>query len=234
VAECYVGQTIAVYAFQYELYGAAEFDRAFRREEITVGQVEPNNETPIGSTMVSPLSYPWRGLFIQQTDQGDWALLLAKLGPAAFPGLTGVIRDIRNVDGANENFVFVSVSDAAIRSLLEKGGMQWAGEAAVEARDLWKRRRRPGLRADELQAMERRIQEIDADPIFSGIRVYVHPYGIVPLGEIVVKKRWKNGVAVLPMFYASARDDFFFQRYKDTWKARWAAGTAGDAVPVPK
>jgi hypothetical protein len=54
----------------------------------------------------------------------------------------------------------------------------------------------------------------------------VHPCGVVPLGEIVVKKRWKNGVAVAPMPYAAARDDFFFNRCKETWMALWPQGRA--------
>jgi hypothetical protein len=226
VAECYVGQTIGVFATQYELYGRDAFDQAFRPDEITIGNVDPNNESPIGSTMTSPHTYPWRGLFIQPHDQDEWGLVLARLGPKAFAGLTGIVRDIRDIDGANENFVFVSVSERAVQSILAKGGLKWSYDAAQEARDLFRARRRTGLRGDQLVEMERRIKEIDADPIYTEILMYVHPYGIVPLGELVVKKRWKNGVAVAPMLYASARDDFFFQRYKDTWKALWAKGQA--------
>jgi hypothetical protein len=145
----------------------------------------------------------------------------------AFPGLTGIVRDVRDLDGVNENFVFVSVSPEATRGLVEKGGFTWAHDASIEATELYKRLRRPGLTGSRIEAMERRLAEIDADPIFTGTRIYTHPYGIETLGEVVQKKRRRMHRAVTPMLYASARDDFFFQRYRQAFTARWARTSRG-------
>ena len=66
-----MAQTVAAYAIQYELYGAAWFDETFSAEEIAIGQVQPYHETPIGKTMDVGDDYPWRALFLRPSDAAE-------------------------------------------------------------------------------------------------------------------------------------------------------------------
>lgn len=80
------------------------------------------------------------------------------------------------------------------------------------------------MTGDRLTAIAAREREILADPVFQGIRVYIHPYGVLTLAEMLDKLRKRDRTAVGLHLYPEAREDVFFRRYRDAWKARWARG----------
>ena len=55
-AECYVGQWIALYAIQYELFGEPLFDEAFKPEEFTMGRPADQRESPMGKYVTAEYS----------------------------------------------------------------------------------------------------------------------------------------------------------------------------------
>jgi len=225
--ECYVAQTIAAYATQYELLGPARFDEAYAPAEITIGQVEPYHDTPIGRSMLAPPDAPWRALFIRPSEgEEDAGVVLGRLGPMAFPGLTGILMDPRGTRIANQNLTIVSVDAAAARQLVEQGGFGVIGARSVELVDMWRAARGPRVTGADLTAWDRRSRAILAEPVMRGIRVYIHPYGVLTLGEMVEKLGHRDRSAVAFTLYAEAREDLFFQRWKRVWKAQWTRGRA--------
>lgn len=222
-AECYVAQTLAAYAIQYELYGPAWFDEVFLPDEIAVGQVSHFHKTPLGKTMQTPPGYPWRALFLRPTDTDEnYGVVLARLGPLAFPGLTGILMDQGGASRSNQNFTFVSVSPEAVDALLRRGGFPAVAEGTAELLELYKAARGPFATSTELSAIEAREKEILADPVFSGIRVYIHPYGVVTLAEMADKLRKRDRTAFGLVLYDESREDVFFQRHRRAWKERFA------------
>ena len=224
--ECYVGQAIAAYASQYELYGAAWFDLVFAPGEIAIGQVEYFHETPLGKAMDAPVGYPWRALFLRPSDTDeDKGVTLGRLGPLAFPGLTGILMDQSGNGRSRQNFTFVSVSAAAADSLAKNGGFGYFAERTEELLSLTKSMRGAFATGADLIKARARMDAILADPMFREIRLHIHPYGVKTLGELVDKFRRKDQSAVALTLYDEAREDTFFQRYRMAWKARWSAAT---------
>ncbi len=221
--ECFVAQSIAAYAIEYEIYGPAWFDEVFAADEIAIGQVEHFHTTPIGKTMNSPPGYPWRALFLRPSDYDgtDLGLVLARLGPLAFPGLTGILMDQEGRRLSNQNLTFVSVSPAAVDALVRNGGFPHFAERTRALLELDVSAHQPFVTGAELVDFRARMDAILSDPVFGGIRVYIHPYGIVTLGEIVAKLLRRDGTALELILYDEAREDAFFQRYRSAWKARW-------------
>jgi hypothetical protein len=216
-AECYVGQWLAAYATQYELYGPERFDTVFDREEIVLGRPLMIKPTPIGRTTRNDLPLPWWALLLRPEDRReDPAVALARHGPMAFVGLTGIVRNQRERVYSNDNFMIVSVSPRANAILLEQGGLAYVRRRATEAREhhqrsLW------WLAPDASGAEGRRCRdEVLADPVFEEIQVYVHPFGVVSLGFIV--RRWisvRSPTEVV--LYLHGREDAFFRRYRDAF-----------------
>jgi hypothetical protein len=226
--ECYVAQTLAAYAIQYELYGAEWFDQVFAPDEIAIGQVGPFHETAIGKTMQAPQGYPWRGLFLQPQDAGtDPGVVLGRLGPLAFPGLTGILMDQHGSGRSNQNFTFVSVTPAAAQALVENGGFPYVGRLVHEFRELEKSKRGKFVVGADLTRWRTRIDRILADPVLTGIRIYVHPYPVMTLGKMVDRLTRMDRTAVHLVFYDEAREDFYFLRYRKAWIARWKAAAPG-------
>ncbi len=225
-AECYVAQSLAAYAGQYELYGAAWFDEVFRPEEIAIGQVKYFHETPLGKSMDTAPGYPWRALVLRPGDDAEeHSLVLARLGPLAFAAVSGILMDQDGRSRSNQNLTFVSVSPAAVESLIRHGGFPFVAQQTRELLDLIETARGRFATGGQLTAIEAREREILADPIFQEIRVYIHPYGVRTLAEMIDKLRKRDRTAVGLHLYPEAREDVFFQRYRDAWKARFARGT---------
>jgi hypothetical protein len=220
--ECYVAQTVAAYAAMYELLGPAAFDEAFRPDEIAVGQVWHFHQTPIGKTMNAPADYPWRALLLRSGDRGtDPGLVLARLGPSAFPGLTGILMDQAGRVRSNQNLMFVSVSPAAADSLARNGGFDFLARQSRELLALHSENRARFAKAATVEANEARMEEVLSDPAFREVRVYIHPFGVKTLGEMLDLLLRKDRTAVHFVLYDQAREDAFFRRYRETWKARW-------------
>jgi hypothetical protein len=225
--ECYVAQTVAAYAAQYELHGREAFDAAFRPEEIAVGQVWHFHETPIGKTMNAPAGYPWRALFLQNSDRGvDPGLVLARLGPAAFPGLTGILMDQAGRSRSNQNLMFVSATPEATESMVRRGGFAWLAERSRELLALHAECRARFAKGATIEANERRMEEILADPAFAGVRVYIHPYGVKTLAEMMDLLLRKDRTAIHLVLYDQAREDAFYQRWREAFLARRRAAAA--------
>ncbi len=223
--ECYVAQSLVAYAVQYELYGPAWFDELFTPEEIAIGQVAHFHKTPLGRTMDTAPGYPWRALFLRQTDnEENWGIVLGRLGPLAFPGLSGILMDQGGASRSNQNFTFVSVTKEAADALVRRGGFPVIAEATAELLDRLESTRGPFVTGDELEANEAREKEIFADPILTGIRIYIHPYGVMTVGEMADRLRKRDRTAFGLYVYDESREDVLYQRYRRAWKARFAAG----------
>lgn len=219
--ECYVGQTVAAYAIQYEVYGPAWFDAVFAPEEIAIGQVEKFHETPLGKSMAAPEGYPWRALFLRPADAGeDPGVVLGRLGPLAFAGLTGILMDQGGTGRSRQNFTLVSVSAAAAEAFARGGGFATVAVRTRELLELEHLERAPFVTGETLSIGRARALAILADPMFREVRLFIHPFGVITLGAMLdrLRKRDRSAVELVP--YTEAREDTFFQRYRQAWKAR--------------
>ena len=79
----------------------------------------------------------------------------------------------------------------------------------------------------DLIANKARVDAILREPVFRDVRVYIHPYGVVTLAEMTDKLRVRDRTAVRLIVYDEAREDTFFQRYRQAWKSRWSESPAG-------
>jgi hypothetical protein len=227
LAECYSAQWIAVFAAQYELYGKEFFDAAFKPEEVAVGPPDDVlTKTTFGKVSKDMVAYARWALLIGPEDaQVDATISLARHGPAAFVGLTGIVRDARGGERANQNFVVVSVSPRVSDSLVGCGTPTFYEASCAATEHL-------GTRLGRLASASVRRQQRDRlkayleQPLFSEFIVYVHPFGVVPLGEVVLSEMEKIEGPVHVMLYLHGREDAFFQRYRQAWRARWLAEQA--------
>ena len=220
-SECYVAQIVASYAIQYELYGPAWFDEVFSPDEIAIGQVGPYHGTPIGKSMDGGNQYPWRALFLRPSDTEDPGLVLGRLGPLAFPGTTGILMDQNGTGRSNQNLTIVSVTPQAADSLVRHGGFPYVATCTQEFLTLEKSKRRNFVTGADLTRWQARIDELLSDPVFTGIRIYVHPYAVMTLGKMVDRLTRMDRTAVGVQFYDLGREDLFFQRYRQAWIDRW-------------
>jgi hypothetical protein len=221
IAECFVAQTVASLAIQYEMYASDDFDAAFTREEMALGWVKPYYTTPFGHAMDKEAEHAWRALLVHESQADeDPGLVLARLGPRAFAGLTGILMDQAGSERGNENFVVVSVTDAACAQLRDGGGFSLVSQFTQEALDLDARVRQPFATAADTDPLQARIRAIGAEPVMSGIRVYIHPYGVVTFAEMAHKKRRKERTAIEAVVYAGGREDAYYRRYHDAFLAR--------------
>jgi hypothetical protein len=227
--ECYAAQVVATYAIQYELYGREAFDEAFRPEELGIGTPEEYHKTEFGRHMLGgSSSHPWLALLIGREDRReDAGMVLARYGPKAFTGVTGIIRDLCGSDISNENFVIASVSPAALE-VLRTRGFRFVAQQTNEAHEALEATRRRFATGPLVSESRKKVAAVLSNPVFTEIKVYVHPYGIVPLRELVEDKlkRDKNAVGVGP--YLHGREDAFFRRYRESFVRRWLAANPGD------
>src|SRR5262245_8190645 len=234
IAECFVAQTIASLAVQYELYGPQDFDEAFKREDLGLGWVKAYYDTPFGHSMDKEDEHDWRALLIHRTQaEEDAGQILGRLGPRAFAGLTGILMDPGGSGRGNENFIVVSVSDAACEQLA-RGGF-------AEVERLWRIALEEGARArgafmspTDIDEANARMRAAYAEPAMSGVRIYIHPYGVVTFAEMADKKRRKERTPVSANVYKGGREDAYFHRYRDAFLARWKrANPPGPAATDP-
>jgi hypothetical protein len=221
VAECYTGQWIAIFATQYELYGAAWFDEVFAKEDLRVGRPSEMVETPVGRHVDESKPHRWRSLLIPEEDQDEEpGLVLARHGPKAFAGVTGVLQNDREDGGANQNFVIVSVTPRAVEAMKAQGGFARVPALTGDAADARRTEART-FSASELAECRRRYDAALADPVLSEVTVYVHPLGVVPLAEVVAKEVREHLRPMKVRLYTEGVADFLYQRYRSAWKARW-------------
>lgn len=226
LAECLVGQTVATLLTQREMLGDAAFDEVYADDGAAVGRLDGYQATSIGKTLTAPGVGAWQCLVIPQRELGsaDPGVLIARHGPVAFTGFTGFLRDQTGADRANENVVVVSCTEAASEALRTEGGFGVVARLTQELLDLRKAERAPFMTAARLAPVRQRQRELEAHPVLTGIRVYIHPHGVKTLGEIVAKHRGKNRSALEWYPYVSAREDAYYQRYRRAFETRFLRG----------
>ncbi|MCL7715033.1 hypothetical protein K5L01_10285 [Stenotrophomonas sp. CPCC 101365] len=204
-SECGVGRQVAQLATQRELYGEAGFDREFTAGELSIGTFLTLHDTPsilLGSNAGE--------LFADGK-----AVRTSRLGRQAFVGVPGFIVHVfdkhylDDINNQAENFVITEVSAEAADALARHGGLEhydalnrrlWAlsrqfpgsgrrrFERLLYARD-------PALRAAVPEAQRPLLAQMDAvlaDPVYTGVHVYVHPKGVRPLGYHIARLLDRN------------------------------------------
>lgn len=232
LAECYSAQWLLVYAVQYELHGPAWFDEAFPPSQIVVGRPADVRETPIGQTMAGSRTYPYRALFVRPDEtRYDAGTVLARYGPAAFHGLTGIVRCQDESDGGNQNLTSVSMTSRACEALRTKGGFAYVAQLGRQAADAHNRAR--GLFRGGKDEAKAELDRILADPVLAEWRVYVHPFGVVPLAEMMRYETDDNDKPVYVLPYVHGREDEFYRRYRRQVELAWLR-SVGQAPPAPE
>lgn len=204
-AECGVGRQIAQYATLAELFGAAGFDRAFKRDEIVIGTFNKLGRS--------------RSILLGSGRGDMFADGLAKktsvLGRQAFNGAPGFLHHVfdastlSDLNNQAQNFVVYDVDAAAAAALRGHGGFAhynrinrriWELSQPFQIRGLrWFERllyqRDTRLRA-RLTTRERELYEqmrtLMDDPFYRGFRVYGHPHGVKPIGYFVARMLDRN------------------------------------------
>jgi hypothetical protein len=232
LAECYAAQQVAVWATQYYLFGPEAFDEAYSVADVIVGRPPDVMETEFGRFGDDSKEWPWKALVIGKEEQEkDPGLVLASLGPKAFAGVTGILRDQNGTEESNENFTIVSVTPRLVEQMKANGGFQLFTDQCKLAWDRWNAERR-GTASKEGPTYE----QIMSQPIFTDFVVYVQPFGVSPVRKALEKEmiEEKNG-PVYVLLYLHGREDESFRRYRETWKSRFArglqAGMGDFAVP---
>jgi|GEM_PF-2766153 len=233
LAECYSGQWLVSYAVQYELLGREAFDEMLPGREMVVGRPEDVKPTPLGQTMLGDKTYPYRALFMKPGDlQGDAGTFLARLGPKAFAGLTGIVRAQDKSDAANQNFMHVSITPRACQDLRDKGGLGWVvelGKRAHRAHAATQGLFRGGGTKARGQAQ---LAEILAEPALAEWIIYVHPFGPVSVGWMIRHEMDDAGEPMYVMLYLHAREDLFYGRYRRVFERRWLRGLSLGPAPA--
>lgn len=222
VAECYVAQLVALFASQYEVMGSRWFDEAYAPKDLTIGRPHLIEFTPFSWNSKRQGYHSRRALYILQTpEERDPGVVLGELGHIAFAGKCGIIQNQDDGYFCNENFVIVSATARAAEEMRAKGGFKYVGEQTVEALRLHKSSKNLLAPGDEVFRKEQAVERILAAPIFSEIVIYVHPFGVVPLGKIVGKKLKHKTAAIEINLYCCGRDYAFYERYRMSWIRRW-------------
>ena len=233
-AECYVGQLVALWATQYELLGPQWFDEAYRTDEIWIGRPTLVENVPFSWHRDTPGYHRRRGLYILGARQNeDPGAVLGELGHIALAGRCGIIQNQDDGYFCNENFVIVSATPRAAAQLRLKGGFRYVAEQTQEALSLHKSTKNLLAPGDEIFRKEREVERILAQPVFAEIMVYIHPFGVVPLREIVEKKLKHKTAAIEISLYSSGRDYAFYLRYRISWIQRWILARLGQTRSVP-
>lgn len=233
LAECYSGQWLVSYAVQYELLGREAFDEVLPGREMVVGRPEDVKPTPLGQTMLSEKTYPYRALFMKPADlKQDAGTFLARLGPKAFAGLTGIVRAQDKSDDANQNFLHVSITPHACQDLREKGGLGWVIELGQRARKAHAASKGP-LRGGAAKAQaQAQLAAILAEPVLSEWIIYVHPFGPVQVGWMFHHEMDDADTPVYVMLYLHGREDLFYRRYREVFERRWSRGLPIGPAPA--
>ncbi len=229
VAECYTGQWLAVFGAQYELYGRRWFERSFAPHELRIGKPSKIKSGSVGRATIGAGPYDYRNLVIPPADQRRDALItLAEHGPLAYAGTVGIMRNT-DLEGSqmNENFTILAVTPAAVEQFARDGGVRFLKREAARA---WTHvnASMPGkpLRhfAEPTGAAAEAIDRILGQPAFSGVTVYVHPYGRMTFEELVRDKFKEDDTPPEFLIYRHGRESLLYRRYHRAWKARCARG----------
>jgi hypothetical protein len=200
--DCALGLQAAEYSMLRELYGNAKFDSEFRPDEIAFASWE---------IIKSSNSATWGNLTNADTVTDSAAVQTSAMGAMGFVGVSGYIRNVYGEDyldapvDRGENFITVSVSPAAAAELKRSGGFEEFNRMNVRIFELGKILY-PALEslaltnydADKLDigsvkdAAFRELQSILARPVYSEFKVFVHPLGVMTLGEHIVRLLEKN------------------------------------------
>ncbi len=73
-----------------------------------------------------------------------------------------------------------------------------------------------------------RLRQLLAEPLFTELMIYVHPFGNIPLADIVRKKLDKVDTPLELVIYTHGREDGLYQRYRKAFKQGWL-----EASPLP-
>jgi len=204
-SECGVGRQVAQLATQRELYGDAAFDAEFSPAELTIGTFNQLHGTD------SILLGAQRGELFADGK----AVRTAAMGRQAFVGVPGFIEHalgretLDDLSNQAENFIVVDVGEQAAQALAAQGGF-----AAWDARNaqLWTLSRQlprrgvafferlllqrdPALRAALSPSQQEVARQMDAlldDPFYQQFLIYVHPRGIKPIGDHIVRLLDRN------------------------------------------
>jgi hypothetical protein len=233
-AECYTGQTLALFTTQYELFGPDWFDVMFDADEIVVGRPHHVIDTRLLANVKYERPYVWRALLVEPSRQRmDPILALAPHGRTAFVGLAGVVLNQDPDAFTNDNCIIVSISQRALDTLAANGGTD---HLAREAGRVWEQANKAKgllsfLRASECDAAEREVDALLAQPIFREFMVYVHPDGVVPLGDILRKKIPDADTPVTLRVNMNGLDDAFYQRFRAAYR-RGCLARRGPVAPA--
>jgi hypothetical protein len=187
--ECAVGRQGMEYAVLMELYGRKDFNKNFENDEIAVGAW-------------SILHRTHNPYYTSGEDYQHAVVEKSKLGGPALVGVSGAVCNVKGEDfldsppNRNENFVVVSVSQAAAQSFSAHGGMSYFDGLSEQIwkisqnmnsesrKALWPTYRR-GFSVTPLNA---EIAKIVSDPFLIGTFVYVHPLGQMSLAEHILRQ----------------------------------------------
>lgn len=211
--DCYAGTATEALMAQKELYGDADFDKAFKNRDIIVGGAwvimagDENYENPLTAESVAfPPNYDDVKRLGFEDRNG---VKSTQLGGHSLLGRRGVVGSVLgeefldNKADVNENLVFVSMKTNAEKELkrirdpyqftLQVGASYWIENLKRELRG-WvasqekKEQLKKALVQFYLKYPDARFwntaslaKELDTNPIFNDIQVYVHPLGIQTL-----------------------------------------------------
>lgn len=221
-AECYVGQLLALYAVQYELLGRDWFDRILTTEEMVVGRPNDVIKTPLMKLLVYEVPHDWRALILDKPNQRkDPILALAPHGPIAFTGLAGVVLNQDTSCFTQDNILIVSASQRAIDELVAGGGIEFFNRETAKLWDIANDGKDGLLDVAGLfqvgslsEAAEKKVDEILKRPMYSEIKLYVHPDGLVPLAFTVKKFVERTESPVTLRINLNGLDAEFYARYR--------------------
>ncbi len=220
VAECYAAQWIALFATQYEVLGPRAFDEAYRPDELVLGRPNDIVDTPFGHYVTDVNPSPWRALLIAPPDYDlDPGVALARQGPVAFAAASGVVENVEPGLRSNDNFVIVSVTPEATAWLLENDGFAGVTARTEAAWEAHERGRRGVVKGASGTEARDEVEAILSETPFLGITLYVHPYGVVPLKEIVQHRVGTIQRPVRVRVYRNSVEDAFYQRYRAWFRA---------------
>jgi hypothetical protein len=221
LAECYSAQGLALWTAQYELLGREAFDETYKPEEVVVGRPLDVRRHAIGQAMLPDRTYPFRALFLKPHElKHDPGTLLARLGPRAFAGISGIVRAQDESDTCNQNLISVTMSNRACEQLRDRGGMTFVRELGTR---MWKAHAasRAGVFQGRNPKAKAELDAILAEPVLKEWSVYIHPFGAQPLGEMMLREVRDNNRPVYTLLYIHGREDLFYQRYRATFERRW-------------
>ncbi|MBF0363405.1 MAG: hypothetical protein HQK49_20455 [Oligoflexia bacterium] len=212
-AECAVGLQVAQLAAQKELYGQS-FNKYFNHDEIIVGPWSDGikgidySKNPFHSLNIE---HKFKGI-IEKNTRFFKTNMLAELGPAAFIGIGGYLQNLygeKYLDYSNargENFMVVSVTKEAANEMKTKG-VEYFNKISNE---VWKNYQNA---EDKISLLM--IEELLDRPIFTGIKVYSHPLGILTFAEHIKRFLKVNPRTpyVLKGFYSDHTNSVLFERY---------------------